>query len=309
MLKPRSVMGEWLALLFLGGIADLGVLSAIPQLLFPELAALSYDIFKRPRGKWASAPVMLVVTPTLTAILGLLLQHRLGYGPLSLSLAIAGAMLLIQWLKSPIAPAISAGALPIALDEGSWWYVAAVAFSTCALALAARLSLAWRHVPILPVTPLADKIDDEVESPASEYAWLPYFILFLALAMALVHWTGWRFLLYPPLIVIAYEMFAHANVCPWAKKPFLLVLTCLTTASTGLAIFFLLGHNPLAIMASVAVSIVMIQRFDLHVPPATAVGLLPFVIERPDWHFPLAVATGTGLLAILFHFFRKGQRR
>lgn len=297
-------MGELLALGYIGSIAGIAVVSGISQVLFPELAALSYDIFKRPYGKWASAPVMLVITPTLTAILGLLLQHQFGYSALSMSLSIASAMLLIKWLKSPIAPAISAGALPIALDEDSWWYAAAVAFSTAVLAGSAWLALKWRH-PLHPVvTPRADRIDDEVESPPYGYTWAPYFIAFLGLAMGLVQWTGWRFLLYPPLIVIAYEMFAHAKVCPWAKKPFLLVLTCFATACTGLLVFMLLGHHPLAVICSMAVSIVLIQRFNLHVPPAAAVGLLPFVIDHPDWRLPVAVTLGTGLLSLVFHFYR-----
>lgn len=298
-------MGELLALGFIGGIAQLALVTTITQLLFPELAALAYDIFKRPYGKWASAPVWLVLTPTLTAIVGLLLQRSIGYSPLSMALSIGSALLLIRWLKSPIAPAISAGALPIALDEGSGWYAVAVALSTVLLALISWWSRSWRQLPPPTQTPpRADQIDDEVESPPSEYAWLPYFVVFLALALALVQWTGWRYLLYPPLIVIGYEMFAHAKVCPWAQKPWLLVLTCGITASIGLLVFLLLGHHPLAVICSMALSIVLIQRFDLHVPPATAVGLLPFVINHPDWHYPVAVTLGTGLLALVFHRYR-----
>lgn len=233
-----------------------------------------------------------------------MIQHRFGYSPLSMSLSIISALLIIQWLKSPIAPAISAGALPIALDEGSWWYAAAVTFSTSVLALSAWLTLKWRHLPAPTPPSLADKIDDEVENPPAGYAWLPYFAFFLSTALVLVHWTGWRFLLYPPLIVVAYEMFAHARVCPWAKKPILLVVACFMTASTGLLVFVILGHHPLAVMISMAMSIVLIQRFDLHVPPATAVGLLPFVIEHPDWRFPVAVTVGTGLLSLVFHLYR-----
>ncbi|EQD73089.1 hypothetical protein B1A_05127, partial [mine drainage metagenome] len=48
-------MGELLALCYIGGIAEVALISGISHVLFPELAALSYDIFKRPQGKWASA--------------------------------------------------------------------------------------------------------------------------------------------------------------------------------------------------------------------------------------------------------------
>ncbi|WP_297451502.1 HPP family protein [Ferrovum sp.] len=303
-------MGELLALCYIGGIAEVAVISGISHVLFPELAALSYDIFKRPQGKWASAPFMLVLTPFLAAVVGLWLQHRWGYGPLSLGLGISAALFFIKVLRSPIAPAISAGVLPIALNDGSWWYAGAVLFSTSVLALGSVLRQRLQKNTHLPLPPpsRADRIDDEVECPATQYHWLPYFIVFLIIAMGLVLFSGWRFILYPPLVVIAYEMFAHADVCPWARKPVLLVLACLLTASSGLGIFLLLGHGPLAVILSMGISIALIRFFDLHAPPATAVGLLPFVIDRPDWRFPLAVALGTGLLSLIFRQYKLRHR-
>ena len=299
-------MGELLALCYIGGIAEVALISGISHVLFPELAALSYDIFKRPQGKWASAPTLLVLTPFLAAVVGLWLQHLWGYGPLSLGLGISAALFFIKVLRSPIAPAISAGVLPIALDDGSWWYAGAVLFSTSVLAVGSvlrqRLQKSTHHP--LPPPSQADRIDDEVECPATQYRWLPYFIVFLAIAMGLVLFSGWRFILYPPLVVIAYEMFAHADVCPWARKPVLLVLACLLTASAGLGIFLLLGHGPLAVILSMGASITLIRFFDLHAPPATAVGLLPFVIDHPDWRFPLAITLGTGLLSLIFRQYK-----
>ncbi len=300
-------MGEFLALGYIGSIAMVAVVSGISHVLFPELAALSYDIFKRPQGKWASAPLMLVVTPFLAAVVGVLLQHRLGYSPLSVGLGIAAALVFIKGLNSPIAPAISAGVLPIALNDGSWWYVGAVLFSTSMLALGSIITKKLRGISTVSLTApsRADQIDDEVECPPAQYRWLPYFIGFLAIAMGLVQVTGWRFILYPPLVVIAYEMFAHAKVCPWARKPALLVLACFLTAATGLAIALWWGAGPLPVIASMAVSVAIIRLFNLHAPPATAVGLLPFVIDHPDWRFPLAVALGTGLLALVFHPYKQ----
>jgi hypothetical protein len=45
--------------------------------------------------------------------------------------------------------------------------------------------------------------------------------------------------------------------------------------------------------------------FNLHVPPALAVGLLPFVIQRPNYEFPVVVAVGTLLLTMLFLLWHK----
>jgi hypothetical protein len=89
----------------------------MPSLMFPELAALAYGIFKAPYGPWAKAPAM------------------------------------------------SAGLFPLTFGIRSTLYA-------------------------------------------------PSLLLGLD-ALALVQATGWRFLLFPPLVVIAFEMFAHVQVCPW----------------------------------------------------------------------------------------------
>jgi hypothetical protein len=144
------------------------MLTGVAYVLFPELAALSYDVFTRPKGTWAKAPLMLVVTPFLAAVAGILIEQHLSYGFTSVLLSIAIALLIIKTLNSPVAPAISAGLLPVVLGEGSWWYPVSILFGTASLVISIWLA----------------KV------------------------------TGMRFILFPPLVVIGYEMFAHSEVCP-----------------------------------------------------------------------------------------------
>jgi hypothetical protein len=51
----------------------------------------------------------------------------------------------------------------------------------------------------------------------------------------LAQWSGWRFLLFPPLAVIGFEMFAHSASCPWAGRPLTLPLACALSATGGVA--------------------------------------------------------------------------
>jgi hypothetical protein len=62
----------------MGPVALTAQTTGFMLLLFPELAALSHDIMTRPGGKWASQPLRLVVTPTLTAVVGIFFTRRLG---------------------------------------------------------------------------------------------------------------------------------------------------------------------------------------------------------------------------------------
>lgn len=296
--------GELTALAYVGGVSQAAVLTGISYLLFPELAALSYDVFTRPTGTWARAPFLLVATPLITAVIGLLIEQHLGYGVASILLSIALALTVIKLLNSPIAPAIPAALLPIVLEEKSWWYPAAILFGTSMLVLGLQLYKRIFAGIIPQAKSHASLIDDIVEKPPKRYSWLPFFIVFLLADVYLAKLSGLRFILFPPLIVIAYEMFAHPHVCPWADKPILLVIACVVSAAVGTGSEMMLGNNPLSVMLSMAASMFIIRLFRLHAPPAVAVGLLPFVIEHPDFNFPLSVGLGTLLLVVAFFIYR-----
>lgn len=53
-------------------------------------------------------------------------------------------------------------------------------------------------------------------------------------------------------------------------------------------------------ISSAACGILILRLFDLHVPPALAVGLLPFIIPAVDYRFAASVGIGTLTLTMLF---------
>ena len=105
--------GELIALVYIAIIAEIACATGAVYVLFPELGALSHDVMTRPRGTWASAPLLLAITPVLTGVIGIVFTRSLPYGYLSVLLTVAGAITVILALRSPVAPAISAGLLPL----------------------------------------------------------------------------------------------------------------------------------------------------------------------------------------------------
>jgi len=164
------LIGEVASLAYIGGIAEIAVLTGIAYILFPELAALAYDIFTRPEGTWAKAPIMLMLTPLLTSIIGILIEQNLGYSVVSILLAIIAALLVIKLLKSPIAPAISAGLLPIVMEEKSWWFPASILLGTSLLVLCLFIfrKVFSKHISKTKI--LENIIDDIVEQPPKQYS-------------------------------------------------------------------------------------------------------------------------------------------
>src|SRR5690242_12671657 len=138
-----QLAGELLALIYIAAIAEIAYATGAFYVLFPELGALSHDVFTRPRGTWANAPLLLAITPVLTGAIGIVFTRALPYGFPSVLLTVAGAVAVIFLLKSPIAPAISAGLLPLTLGVKSWWYPPGILMGTVLLAV---LSIFWKKL-------------------------------------------------------------------------------------------------------------------------------------------------------------------
>jgi hypothetical protein len=297
----HRLAGEVVALIYISLIAEIAYATGAFYVLFPELGALSHDVFTRPRGTWASAPLLLALTPVLTGAIGIVFTRALPYGYLSVLLTVLGAVAVLLTLKSPIAPAISAGLLPLVLGVKSWWYPPGILLGT---ALLAGLSIAWKRMSIAqswlaPLNP-AEVIDEAVERlPLGRY-WLIALIGFVAAATFFVKLTGLRFILFPPLVVIGFEMFGHPTICPWARKPLVLPAACFVTAAGGLLFWKLLGSGAVSAACSMAWGITALRLFDLHVPPALAVALLPQVMASPTIAYPFSVGAGTLMMSFWF---------
>ncbi len=320
MRADQIALGRWhrfaaelIALIYIALIAEIASATGAFYVLFPELGALAHDVFTRPRGTWARSPLMLAITPFLTALIGIVFTRALPYGYLSVLLTVGSSVGLIMLLGSPIAPAISAGLLPLVLGVKSWWYPPGVLLGTVLLA---ALSILWQRLSIAqnwlePIT-AADVVDETLEQNPATSWWLIALMLFVAMAVLVVKLTGLRFVLFPPLVVIGFEMFGHTAICPWAKRPMFLPAACFLTAAGGLLFWNLLGVGPLAVGCSMACGMAVLRLFDLHVPPALAVALLPFVMDHPTIAYPISVGIGTTLMTLWFllyqSFFRRYER-
>lgn len=284
-------------------VAAAAQVTGVALLLFPELGALASDVLRRPRGVWASAPVLLVLTPLATGLVGVLLARQLPFGVLSVGLDVACSIALIQILRSPIAPAISAGLLPLVLGTTDPRYPLAIGAGTLTLAAVGAGWRRWRH-PVGNVD-RRDRIDDLMEQPAGRSAWWLPFALVLAVLAGLAQWSGIHVLLFPPLVVIAFEMFAHPHRCPWAIRAWRLPLACVLAAAAGVLLVATLGRGATTAAAAMLFGSAVLRRMDLHAPPVLAVGLLPLVMASPDARYPAGVLFGTLLFTGTFLGWRR----
>jgi hypothetical protein len=306
--RKQAIAGlgaDGLVLGFVTTISALAQVTGIRFFLFPEIGALSCEVLRRPNGAWARAPSMLVLTPFFTGLVGTLTTNFFPYGVFAIVINIICATAIIRLLKSPITPAISAGLLPLTLGDASWWYPPSLLVGTGLLAGASMLSRRLEAGHEEQLTSGAEAHSDA--SGQHDSSWIPFLSAFFLLAACSASLSGMRFLLYPPLAVIAVEMFAHASVCPWAQRPLLLPVACGLMIIVGLFIVEWLGTGAAATALTIALGLGVLRLLALHAPPALAVGLLAFVVPQPDLRYALAVVLGTALLTLVFLLWRKTQ--
>jgi hypothetical protein len=315
-LSTRRI-ADTMALLYIGVIASVASLTGAFYVMFPELGALSWDVMEHPRGNWARSPLMLALTPAITGILGTMVTRTLPYGLIAVLITVAGCVVIIVALRSPVAPAISAGLLPLVLGVTSWWYPPGILFGCVLLA---AISIPWRRYSEAH-DPGGDEPADSISAPAPEPiasgAWtsrimppaLWPLLAFVAFAVIVVKLTGMRFILFPPLVVILYEMLSHRERCPWVARPIGLPIACFLTAVGGYFFRTHIALDPLAAMLSMAWGIGVLRLFEIHIPPALAVALLPMVMDRVTIRYPFAVGLGTTMASVWFKVFEQWIER
>lgn len=290
---------------FLALITAIANATGMPYVLFPELGALGWVIFGDARHPWARSPALLMLTPFLAAVQGLWITRHLAYGPTAVLLNVGLTLLVIAALRSPIVPALSAGLLPLALGIHTWTYPFSILIGTGGLALLIALRRRWggARQPVEAAassSPLASpprpalwllRGGAQPLPPLREWA-LPFGVFLLG-GLLLVRLIGSPLVLFPPLLVIAFEMIAHRQHCPWRGRYGAVLVVTNAAALVGLTLVKTLGLVPAATCLAALVTLALLKLARLPFPPALGLALLPFVIPQPPLSYPLFTLAGS----------------
>ena len=291
--------------IFIALIAAMAKATGQAYVLFPELGALAWVIFTDPKGPWATSPRLLMLTPFLTALLGVAITRSLPYGPLALGLDVVGCLLIIRGLRSPIVPAISAGVLPLALGIHDWAYPVSILVGTGGLALLSQ----WRALRLAPAptasAPIAEGSPTALDRIESSFAmtptvplrrWAGALAVFLALGLVFVKVWDSPLVLFPPLLVIAYDMLALPHHSPWLGRGGAMMVVGTGAAWAGYGLVAAFGVVPWAACLAVLITLGLLRLARLTCPPCLGLALLPFVITHPNGAYPWQALTGMACL-------------
>jgi hypothetical protein len=144
------------------------------------------------------------------------------------------------------------------------------------------------------------RLVDALETESHDRFWVITLLAFVLVLGIFAEHTGLRFLLFPPLVVMAYEVFGHPEVPGWMARPALFPLVCFLTASIGLFACLTLHATFSGVALTMICSIGILRAFKVHMPPALAVGILAFVVKTPNFWYPISVGIGTVALMVCF---------
>jgi hypothetical protein len=142
---------------------------------------------------------------------------------------VLAGLFIIRLLRSDIAPAISAGVLPIVLNERHWMYPLAICIGLVGLVAILKV---WQRCSS-SMGPEPEEVD-ALEADSTDRHWFVTLLAFVIALAVIGQFAGLRFILFPPLIVMAYEIFGHRELPGWMECPALFSLVCFLTASVGL---------------------------------------------------------------------------
>lgn len=189
--KKATIISYVIAMSFIVAMIAASVLLQDNEMILPEIAAMAIAMWVYREAGWIRQPSKIVIAPTVTAVIGLMInQMPIAYlGKVMLALVLM--MLFLRVIQSSLAPSLATGLLPLIINTNEWSFVVIVFVFTFLLMLGV----------------LAFRLNKGLEKKVKiEYK---YMLVLLALAFV---WIGlcWsagyqQLAVIPPVLVVAYE--------------------------------------------------------------------------------------------------------
>ncbi|MGN1022929.1 MAG: hypothetical protein ACI4OJ_05475 [Lachnospiraceae bacterium] len=295
--RIRSALPAVCTVVMMAGMALVAERSGQREILFPEIAALSFGYLLAPSRAWVVNKKRMLLLMSCCAVVGYLYSV---YLPLPywgrIALAFATTQVVFLYSGTSLAPLVSAIVLPVVLRTDSLVYpIAAFVLTLCVILLRSLLEKMGirnreSYVP-LPL-PSAGAIAMALIRTVM--------IIFLAFFCVRI---GILYVIAPPLLVFFTEVTSARDsraVHTPVSTVLFLTLCALSGASARqlLAVHF---HLPLALaaLAGSLLCLLIVYIFGMYVPPAGALCMLAFLIPAESiLTYPLQVLTGAALFML-----------
>ncbi|MBR0485400.1 MAG: hypothetical protein IJJ69_11605 [Oscillospiraceae bacterium] len=297
MITIRKYLPLFLTVLTVGLMTGLSEFFQNPEIIFPELAAVTAGALHVPHTAWHVSKFRMLIFITLCAMLGVLIVHFL-HIPAGIQLCIAffTAQMIFLCSRTSFAPMISALVLPVMLKTDSAVYLFS-AFGLTLLVLLCRSFLEKINLlPEMQYEPFP-KPDKTAFLQALSRTFAGCLVILPAVLLDM------RFLCAPPLLVAFTEFCKPDSPAEHHKSEiFLLMAVSAVTGSLCRYLLNVLFSLPMCFPAMLTIFLIMLimKKTGRILPPAAAISILAYLIpESLLFWYPLQIAGGTLILLFL----------
>lgn len=274
-----------------------------PEIIFPEITALTVGAFMTERMPWNVTPARMLILMSASAFMGYALSVYVPF-PLYIKVIFAFAVCIITLsaARSTMLPMISASVLPLLTNVQSLIYPVSVVILTSAIIAVRYLLEKYKLVE-------KNKYSYEKTEPKSDFIRKCWLIAGFAAISAIALGSGMTFIIAPPLAVVFAE--AAYTDSPVHKAPFrffLSVILCTFAGTICRLIFSDLFRLPMTVGVSAAVisALSLLLVFEKLFPPAAALAVLPFILSEENIAaYPFQVTTGAAIFICMDVIYRK----
>src|SRR5690625_2039640 len=137
--KNVTIISYVIAISFIIAMITASVILDNHQIILPELAAMAIAMWVYRESGWIRQPSKILFAPSVTAVIGFMvnLLPILYVGKVSLALVLS--MLLLHLINSNLAPSIATGLLPVVIDVDGWSFIISTFILTFILMLGVLL--------------------------------------------------------------------------------------------------------------------------------------------------------------------------
>ncbi|RNB84875.1 hypothetical protein EDM56_20115 [Brevibacillus fluminis] len=277
-----TILSYTVAISFVVLMIAASVLLHNQELILPEVAAMAVAMWVYREPGWIRRSSTIFIAPTVTAVIGLVLnQLQIAY-IVKVILTLMLIMLFLRTIRSNLAPSIATGILPLAIDTDEWSFVVIVFIFTITLMIGVLIFGLNKGL---------------AKKGSIQYR---YMLVFLALSFC---WIGvcWvsgyqQIAVIPPIYVVVFESLQKPKYNGQMALKQGLALTLSVTI--GALVFFRIELWVFAALVDMILMLALSHVFRVRIPAIYAFPLLTFVFpEEQVMRLPLVT-----LAACLFMF-------
>jgi HPP family len=255
-------------------------------IIFPEGAALAMGVWVLGLQGWTASRWRVLVLPPLCAAVGVALVRAELPSAVAEIAALTFGLLVLQAFDSRLAPALSAGVLPIVFDIGEWSYPLAV------LTVCAAVAVLWRLIHHPAARRLDDVLPERYPWAVVASAWLVIVAWILIGGQALELSPA---ALAPPLFVSALEWLGRGT--PLAGEGLRRWALLVGAGLAGSVAAKLVAVGWIGGALAVCATLALMWLLATPHPPALAIAIIPQILVSPDpLSYTTSIAAGAAAL-------------